>query len=239
MKKNDEYIVKIEDLGTNGEGVARVDGQVVFVPFALPGETVKIVIINTKSKIAIGKVLEIIEASPDRVVAKCPYFEKCGGCDLQHLQYDKALEQKTQIVAKNIKNIGKIDAKVKKCIASSPYGYRNKCTLPIGFDGKKTIIGMYRENTHKIVEIESCAICGEYVKDIIKIIKEFILRFNLKGYDEESGEGLLRHVSIRLLDNCSVVTIVATSAKIPGIQWLCGELEKTFSNLNLWINVNK
>ena len=84
VTKNEIYEVEIEDLGMNGEGVAHIDGQVVFVPFAIVGEKVKVKIINAKTKIAVGKIVKILRKSNDRVQPKCKYFEKCGGCDLQH-----------------------------------------------------------------------------------------------------------------------------------------------------------
>ena len=87
LKKNDELEVTIERLGINGEGIATYNGKVIFVPFALSGERVKIHIINDKNSFLVAKLLEVIEPSNDRCSATCPYFSKCGGCDVQHLKY--------------------------------------------------------------------------------------------------------------------------------------------------------
>ena len=105
LSKNDELTVTIESLGINGEGVAHVDGQVIFVPFALTGEVVKIRIINAKSKILIGKVIEIIKKSEFRTKAPCPYFTQCGGCDLQHLLYDTHLYFQLKLLGQNQYNL--------------------------------------------------------------------------------------------------------------------------------------
>jgi len=239
IKKNEEYEVEIVDLGINGEGVAKINGQVVFVPFALPGEIVKILIINTKAKIAVGKVIEIIKPSPDRVIEECPYFKKCGGCALQHLKYEKTLEFKRNLVKNNLKNIGKIDAEVRECEKSEPYSYRNKCAIPVVFENGKTLLGMFRENSHKIVPIEKCAICGDYAEKIIKIMQKYIEKFNIAGFNEENNSGYLRHIVARKLNESVVITLVITKSELLGKEYLINEFKKVFGEFSLWINVNK
>ena len=89
IKKNDEFEAVIERVGANGEGVAIHEGVVVFVPFALVGERVLVHVINAKNSFVIAKIIKIIEPSKTRVAPPCPYFETCGGCDLQHLPYEE------------------------------------------------------------------------------------------------------------------------------------------------------
>ena len=91
LKKNDELEVMIDRLGVNGEGIATAFGKVIFVPFALPNEKVKIHIINDKNSFLVAKLLNLVSSSEDRCVANCPYFTKCGGCDIQHLTYHKKI----------------------------------------------------------------------------------------------------------------------------------------------------
>ena len=239
LKKNDEYEVEILELGINGEGVAKINGQVIFVPFSLPGEIVKILIINTKAKIAVGKVLEIVKPSPDRTQPVCPYFKKCGGCALEHLRYEKTLEFKQNLVYNNLKNIGKIETKVEACEPSSPYEYRNKCALPVVDECGRTVIGMFRENSHKIVEIEKCAICGDYAKKIIKIFKKYIDLYKISGYNEENNSGILRHIVCRTLNDHIIITLVQTNGKIVGQDYLINALKEEFKSFSLWVNVNK
>ena len=129
INKNMDLTVEIIDLGINGEGIAKVDGAVIFVPFALINETIKIHIIYAKSKFYVGKILEIIKPSPFRVVPLCPHFSKCGGCDLQHLKYEQTLNFKTNLVENALKNIGKIENaenKVLPCISKNSYYYRQR-----------------------------------------------------------------------------------------------------------------
>ena len=238
LKKDEEYTVEILDIGINGEGIAKINGQVVFIPFALPGEVVKILIINTKAKVAVGKVLDIVKPSKDRVEPVCPYFKKCGGCALEHLKYEKALEFKQNLVYNNLKNVGKIETEVLACEPSCPYEYRNKCALPIVDYNGKAVIGMFRENSHKIVEIEKCAICGDYVEKIIKIFKKYIDLYKISGYNEENNSGVLRHIVIRSLNNHIIITLVQTNGKIVGQDYLISAFKEEFKSFSLWLNVN-
>ena len=94
VQNNQKYIVNIEDYGSNGEGIAKIDGFTVFVPYAMVGETVEIIIILVKSTFAIGKIVNIVNRSHNRVEALCKYYTKCGGCQLQHIKYLEQLEFK-------------------------------------------------------------------------------------------------------------------------------------------------
>ena len=116
IKKNDELEVDIIRTGSNGEGVAVHEGIVVFVPFAIVGERVLVHIINDKNSFLIAKIIKIIKPSKDRQNPPCPYFGKCGGCDLQHISKQKQSEIKTQIVGDTLKKYANNYAKVKNLI---------------------------------------------------------------------------------------------------------------------------
>lgn len=238
LEKNQVFDVCIESLGANGEGVVHIDGQVVFVPFALPDEMCKIQIINTKSKIAVGKVLEIYKQSADRVEPACPYFKKCGGCDLQHLKYEKALEFKTEQVKKTLKSVGKLDVQVLPCVGSKEYFYRNKTALPVVKINGETKIGMFREFSHSLVETKTCAITEPFFEKFVDVFDEYIKECKIEGYDEVSGKGLLRHIVARSVGNALIVTMVVTSKNVPKIQKLHENLTKIFKNCSLWLNIN-
>ncbi len=144
----------IEDLGMNGEGIAHENGKAVFMPFYLPGEIIE----NGK----------IIKKSEFRITPVCPYFKACGGCNLQHLKYEKTLKFKQNKI-KNVLNKFKINVEVLECEPSAKiFNYRNKITLKC--DGKK--LGLYKLNSHEIVEIEDCKLASEEINSVIKIIKE-------------------------------------------------------------------
>ncbi len=238
VTKNEIYEVEIEDLGMNGEGVAHIDGQVVFVPFAIVGEKVKIKIINTKTKIAVGKIVEILRKSNDRVQLKCKYFEKCGGCDLQHLNYNKTLEFKQMQVKKNLKQIAKLDVMVSACQKSEPYFYRNKCALPVICENGKNKIGFFREFSHSVIEIDDCVVTKPFVADLIKITKNYMQKFNLFGFDEQNHGGDIKHIVARKVGEFLIVTLVVSSLNIKGVEFFYQKLQEKFKNCSLWLNLN-
>lgn len=234
IQKNDTLTLDIIDLNSDGDGVARHDGQVVFVPGALPEEKVETVVINTKSKFAIAKVTALLKQSADRVPAKCKYFNQCGSCSLQHLKYEKQLEFKTNEVKKALKSIAKIDYDVPACEVSSQWNYRNKMALPV--NGGK--IGMYRKNTHNIVEIDDCPITQTWATPLLKIVNDFIKQYNVSLYDEQTKSGLLRHIVARSLNNQLLITLVVNGNNFPNYDKLAEMLKEEFDIFGLNLNIN-
>jgi len=108
VEKNGEYTAEIIGIGHDGEGVGRVEGFTLFVPDALPGERVRLKVLKLKKQYGYAKLLEVLESSPDRVGAPCPIYDKCGGCQLQHLDYEAQLKVKRQLVVDNLERIGKL-----------------------------------------------------------------------------------------------------------------------------------
>ena len=143
VEKGKTYDIPIHTLGTSGEGVGRVDDFTVFVPNALPGETVSAIIDDVKKSYARGHVIEILKASKDRVAPPCPIYEECGGCQLMHLDYMAQLRAKRQQVIDAVTRIGKQkDVPVEPTLgAATPWNYRNKMQFPIGREKGHTVIG--------------------------------------------------------------------------------------------------
>ena len=132
MQKNEEYIVKIIDNGINGEGIAKIDNNVIFIPNAMKNETVKIKILKADKKISFGKIVEIIEKSEYRVTSDCTYYDKCGGCNFRHIDYEESLKVKKNSVQTTMKKfLGKeilVDEIIKM---ETPKFYRNKLIYPV------------------------------------------------------------------------------------------------------------
>ena len=151
-------MIKIDDLGMNGEGIAHKNGKAIFLPFYLPEEEIE----DNK----------IVKTSPHRTTPKCKYFKTCGGCNLQHLAYEQSLIFKRNKIQNLLKKF-KLDFVVSNCIASeNTYAYRNKLTLKC-ING---ILGLYKTNSNDIVEIQSCQIVSKEINNSIKIIKEHSLK---------------------------------------------------------------
>lgn len=238
LQKNQKYIVKIVDLGSNGEGIAKIDGFTVFVPFALIGEEVEILIVLVKKDFAIGKILNIIKHDSSRVEAPCPYFTKCGGCQLQHINYADQLTYKQNFVQNCLKKYANISTeKVLPCVDSNrEYYYRNKFSFPIGLENGRVVVGMYRTASHKLVPIKKCMI-QEIGEDIIAAFEDYANKFNIKVYDEESKTGV-KHLVCRNFNDRILLSIVCTE-KLQNLQYLYDLLTKNHKFVNILVNINK
>lgn len=240
ITKNMDLTVSIIDMGINGEGIAKHDGAVIFVPFALKDEVVKIHIIYAKSKFYVGKIVEIITPSPYRVKPLCPYFSKCGGCDLQHLEYSQTLNFKTTLVSNTLKNVGKLDVadKVLPCISANQYYYRNKFSFPIGYD-TAGYVGMYKENSHNIIKIENCVIQQPWALDVITLFNTFLQSNQNSVYNEQTKEGLIKHLVCRMEQNHLLVCVVVNGKKLNNYDDLIKLLQTKFDSFSLMININE
>ena len=235
LQKNLELELNITSFGINGEGVAKHDGAVIFVPYALPDETVKAKIIYAKSSFYVAKVLQILKPSPFRIKPPCPYFGKCGGCDLQHLTYNKQLEFKTNLVKNNILNIAKQDITVLPCEPSNTqYYYRNKFSFPISPSG----VGMFKEGSHEIITINNCLIQTEWAKSIIEIFNKFITLSGNSVYNEQTKQGLLKHLVCRMEQNQLLVCVVVNGNKLKNADKLIKMLSEKFEHFGLMLNEN-
>ncbi|HWL22691.1 MAG TPA: 23S rRNA (uracil(1939)-C(5))-methyltransferase RlmD [Ureibacillus sp.] len=198
VKKNDRRTVYIEDLTHDGNGVAKVDGYPLFIQGALPQETAEIHVLKTLKNYGFAKIVEIIEPSPDRVKAPCIYFGKCGGCQLQHLSYEGQLKWKENMVKNVMKRIGKIDAPVLPVKGmQDPWNYRNKSQIPFSMTETGPIAGFYKSKTHEIVDMERCLIQVGEADAIMANLKKELSEIGIQPYNEESHQGMLRHVVVR------------------------------------------
>src|SRR3954463_1019819 len=144
----------IHDVAFGGKGVARDAGKAVFVPFTIDGERITARIIREKKQFAEAELIEILEPSPHRVTAPCPYFGRCGGCAYQHIDYPHQLEIKANQVRDILPRIWKLkDLPIQPIVASpGQYGYRNRITVH-AMDG---VIGFYRRDSNRLIDIERC-----------------------------------------------------------------------------------
>lgn len=239
LKKNDEIEVLIERLGANGEGIATFGGKVIFVPFALPEEKVLVHIILDKKTFYIAKVVKIIESSKKRVNPPCEHFGKCGGCELQHLAYKYQLEYKQNLVNDTLEKYAKIKKNVQKTRESElQLRYRNKFAFPVQDVGGEVVIGMYRKNSHNIISVEDCLLQSERVKEIVKLIKEYIAEIKLTAYNETTKKGLIKHIVMRESGDSFILTVVVTDKKFNNFEPLIQKLKTRFNSFGLYKNVN-
>lgn len=240
IEKNDILTGKVQSFGSDGEGVVCAEGCVFFVPYALPGEEISFKALKIKGNTGYGKIEKVIVPAKGRVQPKCPVFYTCGGCQLQHADYETQREFKREKVKNALRKIGGVEAEVSPVVAcESEYGYRNKLQIPVGVDANgHTALGFYAERSHRLVPAEKCYIHPAWAEDLMAAFREYIAVSGAKGYDERTKKGLLRHLVAREIDGKLLVTVVATARKLPCEAWLTGRLQKLFPGCGVYVNVN-
>lgn len=244
MNLEPNKIVQVEctGMGHNGEGVCRYDGLALFVPLVLPGEKVKVKITEVKKRHALGVLVEILEASPQRVLPPCPYFGQCGGCQFQHLPYPDQLIWKKQMVIDAFERIGRFsDVPVKDVIGMNiPWKYRNKMQLPLQNNEKDLKIGCYQRGTHQVVDTPVCLIQSDWNNQLLEKIKKVLKTYEIPIYSEETHEGWVRQVLGRSNQkNEGLCILVATAKELPNHFDDCLEELKSIDGLRgVLLNVN-
>lgn len=209
VEKNKDYIIDISGMGSEGEGVGKIENFTVFIPHAIKGERCKVKIVKVNKNFAFGKLVEVVEPSLNRTEAVCSIYNRCGGCQIQHMSYKEQLEFKRQKVKDVINRIGKIDVEVEPVIGmENPYRYRNKVQLPIGKENGEVKIGFYAQRSHQIIDISTCYIQDEIGDKVIALTKEWIKQYNIEPYNEEIHKGSIRHIMIRRAFKTGEVMVV-------------------------------
>ncbi len=206
MNKNDEIVISIDGYSSTGSGVGHYDGMAVFVPQTAVGDTVRIKILKVKKNYAYGKVEEIIIPSEDRKTPDCKVFRSCGGCVYRHITYKSECEIKQNKVYDAIKRIGGIDLSPNDIIcAENICGYRNKAQYPVSQSGNA---GFYAPHSHRIIESDDCRLQPEIFSRILKVITDWIKINNISVYNEQTHQGLVRHIYLRQASATNEIMVV-------------------------------
>ena len=224
LEKNNIYTARIEGYSSEGLGIARIDGQVVFVRGAVRGELCRVLVMKVLKNAAFGKVTELLEPSPERREPDCPYYGRCGGCDFRHLSYREELWAKRQRVQDALTRLGGSDVEVEEILgAADPLYYRNKSQYPVSA-GK---VGFYRARTHDVVDIERCLIQKPQADAAAAALRDYMRDFAVPSYDEKTGRGLLRHLYVRTNRRGeSLVCVLANGERLPHEEELVGRLRR-------------
>ncbi|MBQ8340920.1 MAG: 23S rRNA (uracil(1939)-C(5))-methyltransferase RlmD, partial [Clostridia bacterium] len=199
LKKGDELTLDVTDLNNLGCGVGRApDGRAVFLSGAVAGDRVRAMIIKVNKTFAVGKVLEVVEPSPDRADGYCAVPASCGGCVYRYLTYEKELELKRGYVEHVFRKAGLADVTVENVrTTGETKGYRNKAEYPIARQGGHLVGGFYAPKTHRVVPAFACSLQPAVFGEILHTFCDFYDNLGVEPYDEESGKGLLRHLYLR------------------------------------------
>ena len=243
IEKNKEYVVDIIDNGFQGEGIAKIDGLTIFIPNAIKGEKIKILIVKVLSSHAFGKIIEIIKPSKYRVESDCPTYKRCGGCSLRHVEYKETLKMKQNAVQSLVNKTLNTKIQVQETEGMEyPYHYRNKAQYPVGLnkDGKP-VMGVFANRTHEIIPIDTCYIQNEQTEEIAKFIFNFLVNNNISFYNEKTQKGLVRHIvtKIGIKTNEIMCIIVINGDSFPKENELVRDLKNKFPNIKSIIkNIN-
>lgn len=214
LEKGSIYTAVIDGYSSEGLGIARVNGAVVFVPHAVRGEEVDLRITKVMKTSCAGEIVKIHDPSPERMEPECPYAGKCGGCAYRHLTYPEELWAKRQRVQDALTRIGGLELTVEEILGTkNPEHYRNKSQYPVGADGS---IGFFQARTHKVVPIRRCLIQTEAADRTAQAVGEWMRRYKISAYDETTGKGLVRHVCVRVnRKGESLCCVVVNGNKVP------------------------
>lgn len=241
--KNQEYIVEITDNGFEGEGIAKINNFTIFIPGALKGEIVKILIVKVLSSFGYGKIIEILKESKQRQQIDCLTYQRCGGCNLRHIKYEETLEIKQNAVQSLVNKTLKNKIEVQKTIGmEAPFHYRNKAQYPIGINKEgNAVIGVYANRTHEVITIKKCFIQNQNSENIAKFVIEFINKNRISVYNEKTGKGLFRHIVIKVgIKTKQIMCVLVTNGEeIPKEKQLIYELISEFPQIKTIVkNIN-
>ena len=215
LNKNDDIELRIDSLGSEGQGVGRYEGMAVFVPFALPNELVKVHIIKVAKNYAVGKLIKVIEPSKVRREPRCSSFTRCGGCNLMHMDYAAQLEYKRDLVENAFARIAKIEGvHVENTIGmDEPYHYRNKAAFPFAMVDGRMCFGFFAPRSHRLIPIDGCFIEQEPLYNVASAVHCWAEENDIQPYDEETGSGTIRHVVSRITTSGDIMAVIVTKGR--------------------------
>ena len=244
LQKNQILTLRIERLSSDGSGVAHSpDGETVFVPGAAPGDEADVRIVKDCKRYAFGILDHLRTPSPDRIPVDCAVAGPCGGCSLRHLDYTAELRAKQENVTDAFRRIGGLDVPVLDiCPSPEVDRYRNKVQFPVGLDKNgNPCIGFYAGRTHRIVPCPDCKLQPGVLNDIGNALCRFFAENGIQPYNEETGQGLVRHIFLRRGAHSGqiMVCLVCTRPNLPHADALCTRLREQFADIaTILLNVN-
>lgn len=198
LEKNQFITAEITGITSEGNGVCRADGMVVFVPDTAVGDTARIKIVKVLKNYAYGIIDEIITPSPDRISPDCPVYKKCGGCTFRHIDYNAECQIKNNIIKDAFRRIGGLNPEFEDFVeAEKTSRYRNKAQYPLTCVDGKAVCGFYAERTHRVIPVGDCMLQPEVFRNILDTVLEYINSRKISVYSESTHTGIIRHIYIR------------------------------------------
>lgn len=246
MKRNfspgTKHFLNIESISDRGDGVGRINGWVIFIPYAVPGDYLEIEIVDTKKNYSLAVISEIITPSLYRISPFCKYFGKCGGCSLQTVNYDYQLKMKSQLLKEVMKRIGKVEVDNLKDFLPSPEtrNYRNKVQYVACNNKERIFTGFFYRGTHEIIGIDYCPVQYEITNEVAKKVSSLLLEMKWSVYNEKLHKGLIRYIIIKAsYTGKELLCILVTTRKnLPFKQKFIDSISKIIGLCGIVQNVN-
>ena len=223
------YPAHIESYASDGTGVARIDGMVVFVHGAVRGEEADVCIEHVGHNAAWAHIATLHTPSPARIEPDCPHYDKCGGCQFRHMTYEEELCAKRQRVEDALRRLGGLTLPVSAIHgAENTQGYRNKVQFPVSGDG----IGYYRSRTHQVIDIPHCHLQPQVDSLCRQVVADWMKQYRVPSYQEKTGQGLVRHLYLRTNQAGEVLCcLIINGKKLPHAQELVAALKAAVPTL--------
>lgn len=243
LKKNDIITTEIIDYSSDGNGVAKYENIVIFVPFTAVGDVCEIKITKVLSGYCFGRCEKIISASADRITPACPISRICGGCDFQHINYEAEKIAKHNFVKSVFERIAKIDCPVNPTMSCDKYSrYRNKAQFPVRSDENgNAVTGFYAQRSHRVVPCEDCSLQPVTLNQIAQYTVSLLNKLRIPAYNEEKRTGIVRHIYLRIgfVTNQIMLCLVCTKSDFQNRDKLCRLIKEKFDEITtIVINVN-
>jgi len=254
IKRGDTAEVDIEKVVYGGRGLARVNGMALFVAGAVPGDRIIAQVVKVKRKYAEARIEELLEASPHRIIPRCPYSDYCGGCTWQSIAYEKQLTYKQTFIADSLGHIADITGFRIDEIVPSPriFGYRNKMEFSFsdrrwplphadreGSENSRVALGLHVPGTFdRIIDIEGCLLQEEKGNEILREVKAFVKQSGMPVYGLKSHQGFWRYLVLRHSRSFNewMVNMVTSEERLGFVQGLASLLRDRFHEIVSIVN---
>jgi len=230
----DQLIMQLDDMAHGGDAVGRYEGKVIFVPYGIPGESVRVEILRDRGRFAHGRLVEVLEPSPQRVEPPCPYFGECGGCQWQHIGYDAQLQYKQAIVETQLERIAGIPTPtvLPPLGMTEPWSYRNHMQFTARRDGQ---VGLMASGSHRIVPVDHCLLMHPLLEDMfdaldidLSLHERFSLRAGVNTGEQmiilQLAEDLAPEIELDLPISCVLLLSDGTPVTLVGYPYIHEQL---------------
>ncbi|MBI4763847.1 MAG: class I SAM-dependent RNA methyltransferase [Deltaproteobacteria bacterium] len=223
-------VVRISDLSWGGEGISRIEGKVVFIPYGLPGEIVEVEVVRSKKNFSQGKLIRILEPSPDRVEPLCPFYQNCGGCQLQHLAFQRQIREKERLFKQALNHALKAEEILvhPSLLSPSGFGYRHRLQLKTAWENHRFKLGFFKAKSCQVVSINRCLLANKATNAVLEPLREKMQILGYEGWSpdielqifEDPHKGGIVFSSPYRIAPTRQIKVIKELREIPGLSYL-------------------